>query len=157
MGEGRRLGIPAMHAIQLARGKEIPSHREGMTWTFPRQKMQRWITGPKKHYSDTINRTSGDGSASFSVVESNDLDHYQAQPDNWNVKVHQLSKGTFRSPIRGIQAPGIVAYDNQCGCASMIQGESPEGWIMLGGGVATDRAGIRWCGQSIGPTRAEAG
>jgi hypothetical protein len=38
----------------------------------------------------------------FNVVSSHDLDHYRAQPGNWNVQVSQLSKGSFGSHIRSL-------------------------------------------------------
>ena len=83
----------------------------------------------------------------FKTVDSNNLDHYRAQPGNWDVQVSQLSRGAFQSHIRSLTLPGITVYDNRWGAASQVQGQSPDGWLMLGGVVDPERAGFHWCGQ----------
>jgi len=85
----------------------------------------------------------------FSIVDSHDLDHYRAQPGNWNVQVNQLGKGLFRSRIRSVELPGITAYDNRWNAPCQVVGQSPDGWLMLGGMVRPDRAVGYWCGQRI--------
>jgi AraC family transcriptional regulator, ethanolamine operon transcriptional activator len=86
----------------------------------------------------------------FSIVDSSDLDHYRAQPGNWNVQVKQLSKGIFRSLVRSIQLPGITVYDNRWGAPCQVIGQSPDDWLMLGTIVTSGRAGAHWCGQRLG-------
>lgn len=85
--------------------------------------------------------------ASFTTVNSFDLDHYRAQPGNWNVQAEQLSRGSFRSQIRSLQYEDLIVYDNRWGAASMIRGESPAGWVMFGGVIMPERASVNWCGQ----------
>ena len=88
--------------------------------------------------------------AEFSIVDSSDLDHYRAQPGNWNVQVNQIGKGVFRSNIRSIQLPGLRVYDNRWDAPCQVIGQSPDDWIMLGGVIIPDRADASWCGQQLG-------
>jgi AraC family ethanolamine operon transcriptional activator len=85
----------------------------------------------------------------FSIVDSSDLDHYRAQPGNWNVQVNQLGKGIFSSFIRSIQLPGIRVYDNRWDAPCQVIGQSPDDWLMLGAVVTSGRAGAHWCGQHL--------
>lgn len=87
------------------------------------------------------------GSATFVTKSSYDLDHYRAQPGNWNVQADQLGKGTFSSQIRSLQYQDLVVYDNKWGAASLIRGESPDDWIMFGGVIGPECAQVSWCGQ----------
>ena len=84
----------------------------------------------------------------FTVTDSHDLDHYRAQPGNWDVQALQLAPGSFHSMIRSLQFDDLVVYDNRWGAKSMIRGSSPQGWFMFGGVVRADAAGVRWCGQT---------
>jgi AraC-like DNA-binding protein len=85
----------------------------------------------------------------FTVVDSSDLDHYRAQPGNWNVQANQLGKGRFRSLIRSIQLPGITVYDNRWDAPCQVIGQSPDDWLMLGAIVTSGRAGAHWCGKRL--------
>lgn len=94
-------------------------------------------------YSDRPVRLS----PGFSIRESTDIDHYRAQPGNWSVEVNQLAKGSFGSRVRSLELPGLIAYHNQWKCPAQIQGDSPSGWLMIGGIVDAEKAGVTWCGQ----------
>jgi AraC-like DNA-binding protein len=83
----------------------------------------------------------------FNVVDSRDLDHYRAQPGNWNMQVNKLGKGDFHSHIRSIRLPGMTFYDNRWGAACLLQGQSPAGYVMLGGVVTPQRGTLHWCGM----------
>ena len=85
----------------------------------------------------------------FAIVDSSDLDHYRVQPGNWNVRVNQLSRGTFRSLVRCIQLPGITVYDNHWDAPCQVIGQSPDDWLMLGAIVASGKAGAHWCGKRL--------
>jgi AraC-like DNA-binding protein len=91
--------------------------------------------------------------ARFSETVSDDLDHYRAQPGNWNVQATQLGRGRFNSSIRCLQFPGLIVYDNHWGCGVRVSGESPAGWLMLGASLAPSDAPIQWCGRRIGQGR----
>ena len=56
----------------------------------------------------------------FTQRTSIDLDHYRAQPGNWNVSVSQLMRGEFRSNVRSIEFPDLIFYNNR--------------WVHAGGG-----------------------
>ena len=85
--------------------------------------------------------------AVFVRTSSHDLDHYRAQPGNWNVQAEQLSRGTFYSQIRSLQFQDLIVYDNRWGAATLIRGESPAGWVMFGGIIRPRRSQVSWCGQ----------
>jgi len=86
----------------------------------------------------------------FSMVDSRDLDHYRAQPGNWNVRANQIGKGIFRSLIRSIQLPGIMVYDNLWNAPCQVIGQSPDDWLMLGAIVTSGRTGGgHWCGKRL--------
>lgn len=87
--------------------------------------------------------------SSFKRVSSHDVDHYNAQPGQWDVQAFQLAKGSFESHIRAATFPGIVVYDNRWGCPSLIEGESPPEWCMLGVSLVPERDKLLWCGKHI--------
>ncbi len=88
----------------------------------------------------------------FSTVDSRDLDHYHAQPGNWNVQATQLGRGEFRSQIRSLKFPGLTVYDNKWGAASLIRGKAPDGVLMLGS-VHKRSPIVRWCGEVTNQSR----
>ena len=141
------LGLPGIQVVRLAREGGIPAEREGEIWRFPRQAVQQWIAGNRGHTRADGQPVDSDAPPAFNIVDSEDLDHYRAQPGNWNVQVNQLSKGSFRSCIRSLSLPGMVVYDNRWGCASLVRGQSPEGWLMMGGVVAPEQGTLHWCGH----------
>ena len=91
---------------------------------------------------------SGQAANSFSAVDSRDLDHYRAQPGNWNVQATQLGRGEFRSRIRSVCWSDITLYDNRWGAASLIRGQAPDDWLMLGAATAVSDS-ISWCGKAV--------
>lgn len=143
------LGLTVQQMAQLTREGGIPAIRDGKSWCFPRGDVERWLAGSERHVQSVDKSCGNVGAPAFSVSCSEELDHYRAQPGNWNVQVNQLSRGQFYSRIRSIQLPGMTVYDNRWGAASLVQGQSPDGWLMLGGVVATERANVYWCGKQI--------
>lgn len=141
------LGLSADQVDSLARVEGICAEEDGESWRFPRREFENWIARSPPDGNCSGSLTSPGDAPAFNVVRSDDLDHYRAQPGNWNVQVSKLSKGNFRSHIRSIRLPGIVVYDNRWGCASLVQGQSPDDLLMLGGIVSPERASIRWCGR----------
>jgi excisionase family DNA binding protein len=141
------LGLSTDQVHSLAREKDICAEADGGSWRFSRRELENWIARHPPADNGTDSGTSPGNVPTFNVVKSDNLDHYRAQPGNWNVQVSKLSKGVFRSHIRSIRLPGIVVYDNHWGCASLVQGQSPDDLLMLGGIVSPERASIRWCGQ----------
>ena len=87
--------------------------------------------------------------SAFTIVDSCDLDHYRAQPGNWNVRANQIGKGVFRSLIRSIQLPGIMVYDNRWDAPCQVIGQSPDDWLMLGAMVTSSKTEGYWCGKRL--------
>ena len=139
------LGLTREQLRHSAECRQIPAEKTLDTWWFPRDQLERWMAEPI---------TSGEqGQAQggqFAAIESHDLDHYRAQPGNWEVSATQLSPGEFLSRIRSITLPGITFYDNHWSRAAMIRGESPQGLLMLGAEVPSKAAGqLNWCGRAM--------
>lgn len=82
----------------------------------------------------------------FATVDARDLEHYHAQPGNWNVRATQLGRGSFRSRIRSLKFPGLTVYDNKWGASSLIRGKAPDSILMLGG-VRKRSPLVHWCGE----------
>jgi hypothetical protein len=125
----------------------IPAVRDGESWCFSSADLQRWLADRGRQPPSVDEPCDSPDRPVFNVVHSEDMDHYRAQPGNWNVQVSKLSTGDFHSHIRSIQLPGVTVYDNRWGAASVVQGQSPDGWLMLGGVVDPERAGFHWSGQ----------
>lgn len=143
------LGLTREQLRHAAEYQLIPAEKGIDTWWFSRDKLERWMADDPFSGFDQ-EQTQG---ARFAVVESNDLDHYRAQPGNWDVKAAQLSPGDFQSRIRSITLPGITFYDNHWSRAAVIRGESPPGLLMLGAEVPSPAAGrLSWCGRATQPS-----
>jgi AraC-like DNA-binding protein len=141
------LGLTAEQVTQLAREGSIPAVRNDGAWCFPLDELQHWLADCGSQPQSVDEACDSLDTVTFNIVHADDMDHYRAQPGNWNVQVSKLSKGRFHSHIRSIQFPGITVYDNHWGAASQVLGQSPDGWLMLGGVVEPERAGFHWNGK----------
>mgnify|MGYP001546111283 FL=1 len=87
------------------------------------------------------------GSAEFSVLESTDLDEYLLlQPGGWDMQITQLTQGAFSSHLRILGLDGLCVYENLWSNACVVQGQSPAGWLMIGGVPNPEEAPVTWCG-----------
>jgi AraC family ethanolamine operon transcriptional activator len=143
------LGLSQEQLRHGAERRQIPAEEGVDTWWFPRGKLEHWMAASSRSGNDQAQSQRGQ----FAIIEAHDLDHYRAQPGNWDVKATQLSPGEFQSRIRCITLPGITFYDNRWSQAAVIRGESPPGLLMMGTEVPSKMAGrLSWCGQVTQPS-----
>ena len=139
------LRLPQSVVEELAREGTLPGKKLGNRWRFHRGAVDRWLDSSRKSghghgQSDTVN-------AQFTRLESFDVVEHAAMVGPWDVRINQLSSGSFNSKMRVIATPGMMIYDERWSQKAQVHGATPEGYddyIMLGTNVDWRRSQFEW-------------
>ena len=81
------------------------------------------------------------------TVESDDFEqHSEALAPLWHVNFNQLSKGAFHADLRYLQTDNFLLYTEHWNRSLQVEGESPEGCLMLGANSAPK---FTWDGSQL--------
>jgi len=81
------------------------------------------------------------------MIESRDFEqHSEALAPVWQVNFNQLSKGSFQADLQYLQTNSFLLYTEQWNQRLQVEGESPEGYLMLG---ATSAPDFIWDGSPV--------
>ena len=146
------LGLRVEQVVELARGGGLPAVRDGEAWYIPRSGIQTWIADCGKR-TRSVRKAPGSRAAPvFNIVECADMDHYTEKPGGWDVQISKLSKGDFHTRARSIAFTDFVVYNTRWNTTSLIRGQTPEGFLMLGS-FADSESSAHWCGKQLGSRR----
>ncbi len=142
---GESLGVP--RSRRLAPAGAVPGEEAGNRWRIQRGSIDRQPDG-----STEILHSAGqcvDTGAAAGVVESTDLEEFEALMAPWDSKYEQISSGAFHCRIRYAKIPGIVAYEANWLRAIKSFGTAPDGMVMVGNSLARHGSGNHWCGRTV--------
>jgi AraC family ethanolamine operon transcriptional activator len=81
------------------------------------------------------------------AIESHDFEqHSEALAPLWQVNFSQLSKGAFHADLRYLQTDSFLLYTEHWNRSLQVEGESPEGYLMLGANSAPE---FIWDGSQL--------
>lgn len=89
-----------------------------------------------------------DATVNSGEVSAEDVEQYSdAIAPLWQVRFNQLSKGTFHADLKYLKTDTFMVYTEQWNRRVHVEGESPEGYLMLGANSAPD---CIWDGSPLG-------
>jgi len=145
--EGSGDSLPLPRTTLLAPAGAVPGEEVGNRWRSHRRFMDRRPDG-----STEILHSAGqcaDTGAAAGVVESTDLEEYEALLAPWDITLEQIASGPFHCRSQYVKLPGIVAYEANWLRAMRTSGKAPDGLVMVGTSLARGGPGNHWCGHPV--------
>ena len=141
------LRMPRSSLLALARAGELPAERVDNAWRFRRTEVERWrslVTGNLRNLGQ-----GPESEAAAGCLESRDIEEYEGLMTPWDLRLDQLSNGSFHTKVQYTKLPGILVYEANWERAAHTCGQSPEGLVMIGTNLAWRRASNYWCSQAV--------
>ena len=141
------LQLPRSVVYRLAREDTIPGQKVGKHWQFKREDVDRYLSvcADDRHHRNQ----NADPEPAVGRIETFDIDQHEQAVRPWDMRFEQLSNGRFHSRIDYVRTPGMVIYEEQGTQRFEAGGATPEGFILLGTNVASQRSLIDWCGETV--------
>jgi AraC family ethanolamine operon transcriptional activator len=110
-----------------------------------------WLSA---HFGNLSEAQSPDNTEAFFISgESHDIAEHADLVGKFDVRLDQLSQGKFHGKVKIIKTPGMLIFEESYLRKSVVQGSTPQEYMLLGTNIAPHRSELRWCGTVIDQKR----
>jgi AraC family ethanolamine operon transcriptional activator len=145
------LRLPKTSLYPLLEEGRLPGRKVANRWRFHRAAVDLWLSA---HSEDPSKAQSPDQTETFFMsAESHDIAEHADLVGKFDVRMDQLSQGEFHGKVKIIKTPGMLIFEESYLRKSVVQGSTPEEYILLGTNIAPHRSDLRGCGTDIDQKR----